>query len=92
MRKLRHIFSNHFCKEFSKHSINRDRNEKIKPFFRSGTTHIKQIAIPYVFNLFREVLLWNADDPNNPITIGYGKITSRKKIFHIFKPEFGTQV
>ena len=28
-----------------------------------------------------EVLLWNADDPNNPITIGYGKITSEKRSF-----------
>lgn len=28
-----------------------------------------------------EVLLWNADDPNNPVTIGYGKITSEKRSF-----------
>lgn len=28
-----------------------------------------------------EVLLWNADDPNNPITIGYGKITPEKRSF-----------
>ena len=28
-----------------------------------------------------EVLLWNADDPNNPITIGYGKITPKKRSF-----------
>lgn len=28
-----------------------------------------------------EVLLWNADDPYNPVTIGYGKITSEKRSF-----------
>lgn len=28
-----------------------------------------------------EVLLWNADDPDNPVTIGYGKITSEKRSF-----------
>ena len=28
-----------------------------------------------------EVLLWNADDQNNPITIGYGKIASEKRSF-----------
>lgn len=28
-----------------------------------------------------EILLWNADDPNNPVTIGYGKITSEKRTF-----------
>ena len=28
-----------------------------------------------------KVLLWNADDPNNPITIGYGKITPEKRSF-----------
>ena len=28
-----------------------------------------------------EVLLWNADDPNDPITIGYGKITPGKRSF-----------
>lgn len=26
-----------------------------------------------------EVLLWNADDQNNPVTIGYGKISSEKR-------------
>lgn len=27
-----------------------------------------------------EVLLWNADDPDNPITVQYGKITPKEKI------------
>lgn len=28
-----------------------------------------------------EVLLWNADDQNDPVTIGYGKITPEKRSF-----------
>ena len=44
-------------------------NEKIEVSVDKGTTYSG------------EVLLWNADDQNNPIIIGYGKITSKKRTF-----------
>ena len=37
-----------------------------------------EVSVDQDADFFGEVLLWNADDQNNPITIGYGKITSEE--------------
>lgn len=37
-----------------------------------------EVSVDQDADFFGEVLLWNADDPNNPATILYGKITSEE--------------
>ena len=48
-------------------------------FFTNNT--MIEVSVSEDADYAGEVLLWNADDQNNPITIGYGKITSKKRTF-----------